>query len=564
MRKSTLSASIALGLLFVFFATGFTSSAKGRGRGGNVALATVNGVPITREAFEKALVSLHEGVSEEETTVRKTQSELLDRLINMELFIQESKNIGLDQLDEVIKDIATYQNSTLRQMLYSYHIRGIKTPDKKEVGKLYRESIKEVKLSSVLINTEEDARKFQDDIKSGGNFESLSKKLASEGKAKGGQEGVYIKHKDLLPEVAKAISMIEIGAITSIVKIGNGFSISMLEDVRFPENSDALALAREEALKAKKLRALKAYSEALKKKYVKLDRKLLDGLDYDVPEPDYGTLMRDNRIIARIKGGKQVTVSSLSESLQKKFFHGVERASEKKKVNRRKAEVLDEIVMKTVYEMEAKRLKIDRMKIYKYKVEEYRRSILFGTFIRNVIVPGIKVEDEEVKNYFAEHIADYTLPGSLKIKSLVFVNKEYALDAVEKLRKGADFLWIMENASGQVSKDIAVNLLKFDEEALPLDEIPNDVRKAVSGANPGDFRIYTSPEGHIYVFYIRDVTPSRPKPFNSVEGDIKSKLFNKNLQIAIEEYAAKLRAASEIKVLAGDTQIQDIISNFVK
>jgi hypothetical protein len=337
-----------------------------------------------------------------------------------------------------------------------------------------------------------------------------------------------------------------------------------LEDVRFPKNNEALAHAREEALKEKKIRSLKAYSEALKKKYVKVDRKLFEGLDYEAPEPGLDKLGKDQRVIAKIKGGMKITVAIFTESLKKKFFHGVEQASEKRKVNRKKDEVLDELVMKIIYEKEAMRLKIDRMKIYKDMVEEHRRSILFGTFIGKAIIPGIKVEEAEMKAYHAGNLWDYAFPETIKMQSLVFANKEDALDAVDKLKKGADFQWVTVNASGQVDKGSVRNLMEFDENVLVSDEIPEGVRNAISGATSGDYRIYTSPEGYIYVFYIREINPARPKPFESVEGEIRKRLFDKKLQEAVEGYGKKMRAASEIEVLTTGAQLEDMIPNFGK
>jgi len=76
----------------------------------------------------------------------------------------------------------------------------------------------------------------------------------------------------------------------------------MLEDVRYPEDTAARAQAEKNALLVKKDAALKAYTEGLRKKYVTIDRKLLDHLDYESSEADFGKLLADDRVLAKVKG----------------------------------------------------------------------------------------------------------------------------------------------------------------------------------------------------------------------------------------------------------------------
>ena len=63
---------------------------------------------------------------------------------------------------------------------------------------------------------------------------------------------------------------------------------------------------------------------------------------------DFEKLLADDRTLAKVKGEKPVTVADLSNALEKKFFHGAERAAQEKKINRRKDQTLEEILNKRV------------------------------------------------------------------------------------------------------------------------------------------------------------------------------------------------------------------------
>ena len=527
--------------------------------GKNQVLASVNGTPITRDQFGQALLSLHQGVKEEATRVRKNPSELLDRMINAELILQEAKAIGLDDLPESKAAITEYRKTSLRQLLYSYHVRNIRKAEKKDVQKRYRDAIKEVKVFSVLAAKEEDARKLEEASRAGGDFTHLAEKLVSEKKARAGKESAYIKVKDLLPEVATALSGMNVGSLSPVVKIGDAYALFRLEDVRFQENPEIRKQVEAEALKQRKATSLHDYAEALKKKNVNIDTKLLESLDFEAKEPGIEKLKGDTRVLARVKGAPPVTVSELADALMKKFYHGAEQAGGGK-VNGRKSETLDELVMKTVFDLEARRLKIDRTAVYKDRVEQFRKNLLFGAFLQKVIDPDIKVEDAEIRAYQEAHSSEYTDPETMRIESLVFAKREDASDAADKLVKGADFQWIRANAPGQIEKDKAGDLLSFDGSVVMTNTFPEDVQKALAGARSGDYRLYASPQGPVYVLHVKEVIPSGPQPFDAVRDTIGKKLFEEKQKKAVEEYARKLRTASDVKVFASGTQLESLVS----
>jgi parvulin-like peptidyl-prolyl isomerase len=527
--------------------------------GGKPVLARINGEPLLLEEFERALAGVHSGVSDNATRSMSKPSVLLQRLINAKLVLQEARNIGLDALPEVQNAQKAFEEDILRGMLYGYHVRNIQTPDKKEVEKRYREAVKEVKVISVLFGHEEDAKRVEAEVRAGGGFEEHAKNAIDAGEAKGSVEGQYLKFSSLSPEAAKAVSPMKKGEVTPVIRAGKQFYLLKLEDIRFPKDKDARLRAEKDALQAKKVEALKAYSKGLRKKNVNVDRKLFDNLDFDAAEPGIEKLRADERVLAEVKGGKPVTVGDLTGALEKQFFHGAERAAGEKKINLKKEQTFDGILDKQVALLEAKKRKIERTEFFKVKAQENRNSVLFGAFVQKVIVPDVKVAVEELDGYYQAHINEYTFPEMVRIDGLVFAEKGTAEDAIEKLRKGADFQWLRANADGQVDPAKEDFLQEFKGQ-VPVMTLPDGVRKAISGAAPGDYRLYADSGNAFYVLSLLERIPSRPKPLESVKGEVEKKVFSEKLQRVLREWEEKLRKASDVKIYATGKKLDGIVN----
>jgi len=177
--------------------------------------------------------------------------------------------------------------------------------------------------------------------------------------------------------------------------------------------------------------------------------------------------------------------------------------------------------------------------------------MVFGTFIQKAIVPDIKLREEDLQAYYNSHIKEYTYPEMMKMVSLVFGKREDAERALVNLRKGADFRWVKENAEGQVDQN-KKGILVFDGRLLTAKDLPGGVSKVVAGAKTGDFRLYESPENHYYVLYVQEVIPSKPQPYPEAREKIAKKIYNEKLTKAVEEYAEKLRALSDVKIYLKD------------
>jgi len=546
MKRIYRAITILIAIFPLAATTGFAAEPLLPRIGGKEAVATVNGDPITAEELNQALGMRHAEMAAGNQVGKVDYTEVLNRLITIRLILLEARNIGLDELPEVKESVDSYSRGALMAALLMQQTKGIRA-DESEADRIYKESVKEYKLLSLLFGKEEDAKRIEAEIKPGQDFSEIVMRVTAEGIAKGAGDGEYLKQEKLLPEIKSAVSGMEVGAVSPIIKIKSGFVILKLEEIRFPENPGAREQAKATALKTKETAIKFQFIADLRKEHVNVKQEDLDGLDYESETPGFEALLNDRRVVAEIKGGEPVTVGELSEAIRKKYFHGTEKAAAKKRINHRKVEVLDSILDRRAVRSEALRQGIDKSEAYKEMVGDYRNSVLFGVFLQKVIRPGIRLEEKDLTAYYEKHIAEFSSPEMMRINSLIFSKKDLAEEAIRKLRGGTDFSWLGANAEGLVS-DKTEELMKFQGNLLAVDALPADLREVVSGAKLGDFRLYESPEGYFYVLSLREVFSPKPQPYETVREEIAGKVAGEKTKREVEEYAAKLRESYPVKI----------------
>lgn len=515
---------------------------------GKEIVATVNEEPITLEEFNQALYELHgQGdVGDIKKTTKVDYEVPLTRLINTKLILLEAKNIGLDELPIYQQRIGEFSRQGLGALLLEKQTKDLKA-DQKVVDQLYKEAVKEYHVKSMKLESEEIAKKQVKDIESGQDFDTVITKAIADGTAKGTAEAEFFKQKDMLPQINQALAKMKTGEVSPVIPIPGGFVIMKLIGIRYPDDPQARQQAETSVLKRQKEEAKRNYIESLQKKYAKIDKELLKSVDYEAKEPGLEKMLQDKRPLATIEGDEPITVGDIAAQLQKKFFHGVEQAMGKGKVNQQKEDLLYKILTTRVLLKEALLQGIDKTDVFKNTVEDYKTSLLFGAFVEKVILPDIHVDEKDIKQYYQEHIASYSSPPMIRIQSLVFADKDKAVQVLQKLKTGTDFKWLTAHAEGQLDQKTE-GLLKFEGKLLLMTTLPEDLQKVLTGSKAGDFAIYTDAKGHSYVLSIGEIIAPVPQELADVSDDIKEKVFKVKLQQSLDEWVAKLKQYYPVKI----------------
>lgn len=510
-------------------------------------VALVDDEPITKYDLSLAIAQQEEEISDDPAELKKEYLRILERLITARLVVLEAQNIGLHETKEVRSQIENYKRTQLQKELIGVHLQGVE-PDPAEVEEMYRKISREVKLHTLIFPAGPAARKFLEEVKEG-DFNQLAKRYIEEGKATEQKDEAYTKIKDMRPEIAQEVYLMNVGGLSKIYQTEDGYLLYRLVDTRFVEDPRS----REEAVSIvnQNTRATKAieYGYALQDKYVTFDENLYKQLDF---QTDMEQLLQDKRVLAKAKSEKDpfvITVADLAANMKRSFFHGADKAAKLEMINDRKDATIANMIFKYTSDLEARHLGLDQTKDFKKKVEDFEISTIFSTFMNKIILPEVKVTEEEIRAYYDEHIDEYSTPAMLQMKSLVFNNRKDAENALDKLRKGADYNWVSANAANLVAPD-TTGVLPLDKNLLSLTALPEDLQELARDARKGASLVYAPSEPNFfYVLLMENVFPPEPKPYEQARTEVGKIIFNMNSEKLLAEYITKLKEEYPVRIL---------------
>jgi len=539
----------------VFFCSGIVLAVTGFGPswaagtpklpliGGKRVVATVDSFPITLDALNRFATR---GGSE----AGSDTAEVLRRLINARLVIEEAGRIGIPDMPEVKKTVDTYARDSLVEELLARKASAA-TVSKEEIDRLYTIAITEWRINSLLFAKEADAKQMESDLAAGKSFDSLAQKAVAAGSAKQANVDQFVPEEMVNPAVAAKLLRLTPGKTTPVVKVPEGFVVTKLLDSRKADRPGLRAAVEEEATRAAGARAAETYTRDAIKKYAVLHEDLLKHIDLDASVAAFQKLLKDQRVLGQVKGEKPITVRDLCEALRHRFFHGVEKAIESKELNEKKTEVLRDMVSRRVLLKAALAAGIDKDPQYLEKVAEYRDAVVFDAFLKKAVAPGVTLSEDEVKTYYGSHAKDFMVPETVKLRSIAFADQAGANAAMRSLKSGTDFKWLAANADGQVPQDHSG--LAFDGREVPVSDLPQDLGKAVTAAKPGDVKVYQGKDGPFYLIVVDGMGKPRERPYAEVREGAAKMLYSEKMKKSMEEYCAKLRANAKITVYLRDT-----------
>jgi hypothetical protein len=506
---------------------------------------------VTKHELAKALALQEEQSGDHPGERQQEYLRVLNRLINSRLIYWEALNIGLDERADVKSRIEDFKRKQLRHELMSRHLRGLE-PNPVEVEKMYRNLSREVELHSLVFPQGPAARMFLDEVKKG-DFEQVAKRYIEEGRLTERKNEAYVKIKDLRPEVAKEAYSMEAGGLSKIYRIEEGHLLYRLVDTRFVEDPSAREEASRRVYENARTKKALEYGFALQGKYVEVDEDLYEQLDFDA---DLAQLQRDKRILAKAKGEDDsfvLTVADLAADVKGTFYHGADKAAKLKMINERKEKAVANRIFTYTSDREARRLGLDQTEDFKRKVEDFERAVMFNTFMNKLVLPEVEVAEKEIRTYYDEHLDEYSSSAMLRIKSMVFHNRQDAELALSRLRKGADFNWISANAVDLVDPD-ANGILPLDKKLLSLTSLPEDLHELARDVKKGDSLLYAPSEGDFYyVLLMTDVYPPEPRPYEEARQDALKKVYGMKSEKVLDDWIEKLKEVYPVRILPADT-----------
>src|SRR3954466_14752301 len=200
----------------------------------NPVLAKVNGAEI--RASDVALAEEELGPSLAQMDPASKKENVLSFLIDMKIVSKEAEDKKVAEREDFKTRLPFARNRLLMDNLLASEGKAATTDE--NMKKVYEDAAKqisgeqEVHARHILVETEDQAKKIEDQLKKGADFAELAKKESKDpGASDGGDLGFFTKDQ-MVPEFSAAAFSLEPGKISDPVKTQFGWHIIKVEEKR--------------------------------------------------------------------------------------------------------------------------------------------------------------------------------------------------------------------------------------------------------------------------------------------------------------------------------------------
>jgi peptidyl-prolyl cis-trans isomerase C len=223
-------ACAAMGCLAVVLLAGLPARAEDA----NPVLAKVNGQEIRQSDVTLAEEELGPSLAQMDPATKKEN--VLGFLIDMKIVAKAAEDKKIEDNEDFKKRLAFTRNRLLMDSLLASEGKAATTDE--AMKKVYEEASKqitseqEVHARHILVETEDEAKAVEEELKKGADFAELAKKKSKDpGASDGGDLGFFTKEQ-MVPEFSAVAFSLEPGKISDPVKSQFGWHIIKVEEKR--------------------------------------------------------------------------------------------------------------------------------------------------------------------------------------------------------------------------------------------------------------------------------------------------------------------------------------------
>jgi len=265
----------AVFMIIVSFLLVFVACAKKEGEKGPY-LAKVGNAVVTQADFEREFKNLPQ-FAQALFQGSAGKERFLDELIKKEMLYQEALKKGFDKDPKYLAKVEDFKKLTLVSMLLEKEIESkgkVTEQDAKNYYNKHKEdfaAVSQIRVSHILVKTEDEANKILDGLRSGEDFAKLAREKSIDTRtAKNGGDLGYMSKGQMMPEIEAATVRLKIGEVSEPIKTRAGYELIKVTDKKFgkPIEFDKVQRVIMQRLAAEQQKeAFDSYVEQLKKSY---------------------------------------------------------------------------------------------------------------------------------------------------------------------------------------------------------------------------------------------------------------------------------------------------------
>lgn len=503
-------------------------------------IASVNGESVTRADLSYVLEVAHR--RDDASAGNISISDYVDKLTGDVLIIQEAREMGLDNDPGMKKSLDVYILTESVGKLYKEEILDKVAFTEDELLNTYKELYEMCVLDVIRTSSEDEARKALDDLNAGKDFSETALAYSDRVQDKKDKEDngvrVTISWRGIsnTPTLKKTIAGMKPGEVSGIVKEEKtgAFYILKLVEKKDPPETDMEHLRKkvETVLRGDKERERsdKYLAELRKKADVEVKEDVLALIDLKEPKNNE-KFKSDERMLARV-GENILTVRDYISMLEDA------RPADKKE------EFLGIWINIKLVDKEALRrnyYKKDRD--LRDKTRRYKDQLLKGAFIDKVIMPRIKVDEEEANRYYSEHKEKFIGPDQYKYQQITVKDMEAAEEILGQLKSGVDFAWIAKDKSRDSAR-LAGGHAGWKSSR----EMPAGLKDAIEKLKPGELSPVFEINSEYSIVKLLDTKKGEILSFDKVKERVMNLVYAEQYYKVWNDYTSKLKEKADIRI----------------
>ncbi|MCX7913119.1 MAG: peptidylprolyl isomerase [Thermodesulfovibrionales bacterium] len=225
-------------VLFVIFVVLILSSCTKDKKTKEGYVAKIDGITLSKEYLTEQMNTLPEA-AKQFFQGPGGMERFVDELVKKELLYLEAKKRGLDRDKEFQKRLEEFKKITLINALLDKEIEASPQVTEEEIKDYYEKNKedfiinKQIRVSQILVKTEEDLNKVKEKLDKGEDFAKIASEMSADKTSRkaGGDIG-FIKRGELSQDIERVIFSLKKGEISSPLKVNDGYRIIKITDMK--------------------------------------------------------------------------------------------------------------------------------------------------------------------------------------------------------------------------------------------------------------------------------------------------------------------------------------------
>jgi len=249
-------------------------------------------------------------------------------------------------------------------------------------------------------------------------------------------------------------------------------------------------------------------------------------------------------VVAEI-GSRKITLQEVNAAIEELPPWIQEQFKEKEK----RLEFMKKYVADELFYRKAQKLEYDKDPSLRKKTAQFMKQQMVNKILEEEIQEKIRVEEEDLTNYFKANRDRYKEPAQARIRLIKAGMDEIAQNILKEIEKGKDFAALAQ----ELSLDEATakeggkreGWISEGKDDLGIGNV-REVSKAIFTTEPGHIAPPVKAGDYYYIFKVDEKKPERIRDYGEVQEWVKNDYLNNKMQIAYQNLLKQILASSEV------------------